>query len=75
MMPMSMAVSVFIIIGGPNVFHSVNAAALRAPLNGPLAVHFQPDGPVRVGGVAGAASELLRAGGVDGDGIIECAWV
>lgn len=68
------AVSVAV-IRRADVFHTVDGAALGATLDGALAVHAEPDGPVRVRRVAGAAGVLLFAGGVDDDGVVEGACV
>lgn len=68
-MPMSVSVVVWV-VRGTDILHFVDGAAFRAALHGSAAVHAEPDGPVGVDGVAGAACVLLVAGGVDYDGVV-----
>lgn len=62
------------VVGRADVLHAVDAAALGAAFDGAVAGHIEPDCDVAVGRVAGAAGELLVAGRVDDDGVVEGAF-
>lgn len=66
-----LGVVVVAVVLGTDVLHLVDAAALGASLNGALLGQTEPDDDVGVGGRAGAASELLLAGGADQDGVLQ----
>lgn len=65
--------AVVLILQRTNVLHVVAAAALGATLERTLAAQAQPLRGVRVGGAAGAADELLVAGALDADRVVQCA--
>ena len=52
---------------GRNIQNGLDGRVVRAS-------YRQPDGDVRVGGVAGAAGVLFVAEGADDDGVVESAW-
>lgn len=56
-----------------HIFHLINTAALRAPLNRAIPARREPDDHVAVGRAAGAAQVLLVAEGLDDDGVVEGA--
>ncbi len=75
-MPLPMMVVVVVsvrVVRWANILHFVDGAADGAALDGPRAVHAQPEGVVGVDGVAGTACELLETEGVYGDGVVEGA--
>ena len=69
-----MSVSMLVLVRRANVLHPVDAAALRAALDGSFFRHAEPEHVVRVGGVTGTAGKLLGAKGFDGDGVVEGSW-
>lgn len=59
------------VLGGANVVHLVDAAALRAALNRAVLADGEPDGDVRIGRAAGAAEVALLAERRDGDRVVK----
>lgn len=70
-----LAVVVVVAVLGADVLHLVDGTALGATLDGAVAGGGEPDDNVRVGRVAGAAKVLLVTEGLDGDGVVERAYV
>lgn len=62
---------VVVIIGGANILHLVNAAALRAPLDRAFAGHAEPNDVVGISRNTSASGVLLLASGADEDRVLD----
>lgn len=69
------AMVVVVALGRADVVHLVDGAALGAALDGAVAGAGEPDDDVGVGRVTGAAKVLLVTEGLDGDRVVDGAWI